>query len=85
MSAKLKNQIGVLLLDKPMSLKEIAETLDVKEKKAYNLLKSMFQGERISSFKDSDGQRKYRCTSEEAIKAQKRKDRAKKKAEKSKD
>jgi hypothetical protein len=85
MSAKLKNQIGVLLLDTPMSLKEIAETLDIKEKKAYNLLKSMFQGERISSFKDTDGQRKYRCTSEEAIKAQKRKDRAKKKAEKSKD
>lgn len=85
MSAKLKNQIGVLLLDKPMSLKEIAETLEIKEKKAYNLLKSMFQGERINSFKDTDGQRKYRCTSEEAIKAQKRKDRAKKKLEKSKD
>lgn len=85
MSAKLKNQIGVILLDNPMSLKEIAEALDVKEKKAYNLLKSMFQGERIHSFKDADGQRKYRCTSEEAIKAQKRKDRAKKKAEKSKE
>jgi sugar-specific transcriptional regulator TrmB len=82
MSAKLKNQVGVLLLDKPMSLKEIAEALDIKEKKAYNLLKSMFQKERISSFKDSDGQRKYRCASGEAIKAQKRKDRAKKKAAK---
>ena len=53
-ASKLKNEIGVLLLNKPMSLKEIAVAMNVKDKKAYNLLKSMFQNERISSFKDVD-------------------------------
>jgi hypothetical protein len=75
-ASKLKNEIGVILLDKPMSLKEIAEIMEIKEKKAYNLLKSMFQGDRIQSFKDLDGQRKYRCSEEEASKAQKRKEKA---------
>ena len=58
-ASTLRNKIGVLLLDSPMSLKEIAEVLDVSEKKAYNLLKNMFQNDRVISFKDDDGQRKY--------------------------
>ncbi len=73
-----RNKIGVLLLDKPMSLKEIAEALDVSEKKAYNLLKNMFQTERVNSFRDTDGQRKYRNTEEENEAASKRKSRGKK-------
>jgi predicted transcriptional regulator len=81
-ASKLKNEIGVILLNKPMSLKEIAERMEIKEKKAYNLLKSMFQGDRIQSFKDLDGQRKYRCSEEEASKAQKRKEKAIKKRSK---
>jgi hypothetical protein len=78
-ATKLKNEIGVLLLDEPMSLKEVAATMGIKEKKAYNLLKSMFTDERVISFKDADGERRYRVTEEEADKAQKRKARSEKK------
>jgi predicted transcriptional regulator len=77
-ASTLRNKIGVLLLDSPMSLKEIAEVLDVSEKKAYNLLKNMFQNDRVISFKDDDGQRKYRNTEEEKEAATKRKSRGKK-------
>lgn len=83
-ASKLRNEIGVLLLDTPQSLKEIAEVLDVKEKKAYSLIKNMFQKNRIISFKADDGQRKYRITEEETEKAQKRKEKAAKKAAKAK-
>lgn len=83
-ASKLRNEIGVLLLDNPQSLKEIAEVLDVKEKKAYSLIKNMFQKNRIISFKADDGQRKYRVTEEEVEKAQKRKEKAAKKAAKAK-
>ncbi|MBN2336058.1 hypothetical protein JXL21_10910 [Candidatus Bathyarchaeota archaeon] len=81
-ASKLKNQIGVMLLDQPMSLKEVAEALEVKEKKAYSLLKGMFQEDRVIGFKDMDGSRRYRVSEEEAEKAAKRKDRAEKKASK---
>jgi predicted transcriptional regulator len=83
-ASKLKNQIGVILLDKPMSLKEVAEALEVKDKKAYSLLKSMFKKDRVAGFKDTDGVRRYRVTEEEAEKAAKRKARAEKKAAKAK-
>ena len=83
-ASTLRNKIGVLLLDKPMSLKEISAELEITDKKAYSLLKNMFQDDRIISFKDSDGQRKYRNTEEEIEKALKRKARAEKKAEKTK-
>jgi hypothetical protein len=81
-SSKLKNEIGVLLLDNPMSLKEIAETMEQTEKKTYSLLKSMFNDDRIESFKDIDGARKYRCMPEETEMALKRKARTDKKAAK---
>ena len=81
-NAKMKNDIGVMLLEKPMSLKEVADTMELKEKKAYSLLKGMFSKSRVISFKDADGQRKYRCTEDEAEKAIKRKERAAKKAAK---
>ncbi|HEX9915509.1 MAG TPA: hypothetical protein VGB32_11365 [Candidatus Bathyarchaeia archaeon] len=81
-ATKLKNEIGVLLLDKPMSLGELAEAMGIKEKKAYNLLKGMFTEERVNGFKDEDGVRRYRCNEEEAEAAAKRKTRADKKADK---
>jgi predicted ArsR family transcriptional regulator len=81
-ASTLRNKIGVMLLDKPMSLKEVAEELELTEKKAYSLLKNMFQEERVESFKAEDGQRKYRNTEEETAAAQKRKARADKKAAK---
>jgi len=81
-ASKLKNEIGVMLLDKPMSLKEVAEVMEIKDKKAYSLIKSMFQDDRVAGFKDADGARRYRVTEEEAEKAAKRKARAEKKAAK---
>lgn len=81
-ASKLKNQIGVMLLEKPMSLKEVAEAMEIKEKKAYRFIKSMFQKDRVSGFKDADGVRRYRITEEEAEMAAKRKARAEKKAAK---
>ena len=81
-ASTLRNKIGVLLIDNPMSLKEVSEELDVTEKKAYSLLKNMFQKERVNSFKAEDGQRKYRITEEEREKALKRRARAEKRAAK---
>jgi hypothetical protein len=83
-ASTLRNKIGILLLDKPMSLKEIAGELEIKEKKAYSLLKNMFQNDRVNSFKDLDGQRKYRNTDQEVEAASKRKARAEEKAAKAK-
>lgn len=81
-ASTLRNKIGVLLLDKPLSLKEVAEILEIKEKKAYSLLKNMFQKERVNGFKDTDGVRRYRATPKEVEAAEKRKARAEKKAAK---
>ncbi len=79
-ASTLRNKIGVLLLDKPLSLKEVAEILEIKEKKSYSLLKNMFQKDRVIGFKDTDGFRRYRITDEEREKALKRKAKADKKA-----
>ena len=81
-ASTLRNKIGVILLENPMSLKEVAEELDITEKKAYSLLKNMFQSDRVISFKDVDGQRKYRNTDEETEAALKRKTKADKKSAK---
>lgn len=70
------------MLEKPLSLKEVAETLEIKEKKAYTLLKNMFQNDRVIGFKDTDGVRRYRITDMEREKAIKRKVREDKKAAK---
>jgi hypothetical protein len=81
-ASTLRNKIGVLLLDKPLSLKEVAEILEIKEKKSYSLLKNMFQNDRVIGFKDTDGFRRYRITDKEREKALKRKAKADKKAAK---
>ena len=60
MSAKLKRQIKEKIHETPMSLKEISGILDINEKRAFRLLRSMFQKGEVSSFKADDGQRKYR-------------------------
>jgi hypothetical protein len=81
-ASALRNKIGVMLLEKPLSLKEVSEILEIKEKKAYSLLKNMFQNERVTGFKDTDGVRRYRNSEQETEAAQKRKERADKKAAK---
>ena len=81
-ASTLRNRIGVLLLEKPLSLKEVAGILEIKEKKSYSLLKNMFQNDRVMGFKDTDGVRRYRITDLEREKALKRKAREDKKAAK---
>jgi len=81
-ASTLRNKIGVLLLEKPLSLKELAGILEIKEKKSYSLLKNMFKTDRVIGFKDTDGMRRYRITDGEREKALKRKAREDKKAAK---
>ena len=59
MSAKLKKQALQLLAEEPMSLKELAAKMDLKEKRTYRILKSLFQKGQIKSFKDEGNQRRY--------------------------
>jgi predicted transcriptional regulator len=47
--AKIHNQILKLLKEKPMSLVEIAEELEYKEKKVFNALKKLFSDGKINS------------------------------------
>ena len=79
-NSKLMNDIGIMLLEEPMSLKEIADEMDIKEKKAYSLLKKMFKEHRVNSFKAEDGQRKYRNNEKNAERAMKLKERRAKRA-----
>jgi predicted transcriptional regulator len=78
-ASTMRNKIGILLLEKPLSMKEIAELLNVTEKKAYSLLKNMFQGDKVIGFKDADGQRRYRISEKEIEAATKRKAKEEKK------
>jgi predicted transcriptional regulator len=59
MSAKLKKQIKAHLLEEPMSLSEIAEIMELEEKKAFKLLRSMFQKDEIKMTRREDGVRCY--------------------------
>jgi len=59
LSAKLKKQALQLLAEEPLSLKELAVKMDLKEKRAYRVIKSLFQKGQIRSFRDEDNQRRY--------------------------
>jgi len=59
LSAKLKKQALQLLAEEPMSLKELATKMDLKEKRTYRILKSLFQKGQIKSFKGEGNQRRY--------------------------
>ncbi|MCW4034906.1 MAG: ArsR family transcriptional regulator [Candidatus Bathyarchaeota archaeon] len=60
--AKIHKQIVTLLSEKPMTLSEIAETLEYKEKKVFNALKKLFSDGDI----DCDAKtRKYALTKNE--------------------
>lgn len=43
-----------------MSLRELAEKMELKEKRTFKLLRSLYQDDRITSFKDEDNQRRYK-------------------------
>ena len=64
-SAKLKKDIIKNLEVEPLSLAEIAVKLDLKEKKVFRLLRSLFEKGEIVSNRGADGSRKYRLTTEE--------------------
>ena len=59
-AAKLKKMILADLAVQPMSLKEIAAKMELKEKRTYRLLKSLFEKDQIQSFRSEDGVRRYR-------------------------
>ena len=59
MSAKLKKQILAYLEEKPMSLREIAELMELKEKRTFKLLRSLFQKDQIKMRRFEDGTRRY--------------------------
>ena len=64
-TAKLKKEVLKHLAEKPFSLAELAEKMQLKEKRIFRLLRSLFEGGEIASMRDSDGSRKYRLTTEE--------------------
>jgi len=47
--AKIHKQIITLLSEKPMTLVEIAEKLEYKEKKVFNALKKLFSQDKVKS------------------------------------
>lgn len=59
--AKIHNQIVKLLKEKPMTLVELAEELEYKEKKVFNALKKLFSDGKINSNAKT---RKYSITEE---------------------
>ncbi len=64
-TAKLKKEVVKNLQTKPLSLGEIAAAMELKEKKVFRLLRSLFEGGEIASLRGPDGIRKYRVTTDE--------------------
>jgi DNA-binding IclR family transcriptional regulator len=64
-TAKLKKQILEHLSEKPMSLKEVAEVMELKEKRTFRLLRSLFEKDEIKKVKGEDGVRRYAKVEEE--------------------
>ncbi len=58
-TAKLKKQILVHIDEMPMSLLEVAEVMELKEKRTFKLLRSLFNKDQIKMIRDDDGIRKY--------------------------
>ena len=64
-TAKLKKDVVKYLQTKPLSLAEIAAAMELREKRVFRLLRSLFEGGEIVSARGMDGIRKYRLTTEE--------------------
>ena len=64
-TAKLKKDALKQLEVKPMSLADLAVAMELKEKKVFRLLRSLFEGGAITSHRGPDGSRIYRPTTEE--------------------
>jgi predicted transcriptional regulator len=64
-TAKLKKEVVKHLQEKPLSLTEIAATMELKEKRVFRLLRNLFETGEIASARGEDMVRKYRLTTEE--------------------
>jgi len=64
-TAKLKKEVLRNLEGGSKSLVEIAEIMDLKEKRVFRLLRSLFEGGEIVATRDESGARKYRLTTAE--------------------
>jgi DNA-binding MarR family transcriptional regulator len=60
-SAKLKKRMLAYLSEQPMSLKDLAEKMELKEKRTFRLLRSLFEKDQIRTIKSEDGQRRYKA------------------------
>ena len=63
-TAKLKKQILAELSEKPMSLSEIADKMELKPKRTFRLLRSLFNKDQIKNIRDEDGKRRYTIVEE---------------------
>ena len=52
------------LSKQPMSLNEIAEKMELKEKRTFRLLRSLFQKDQIINVRGEDGKRRYAVAEE---------------------
>lgn len=64
-TAKLKKDVLKHLQEKPLSLTDIATAMELKEKRVFRLLRSLFEAGEIASLRGLDGIRKYRPTTDE--------------------
>jgi len=64
MSAKLRRRALELLSERPLTLSEVAEALNISEKRAFKILRYLFEKGLIDSFKDEEGRRRYRPSAE---------------------
>jgi predicted transcriptional regulator len=72
-TAKLKKEVLKHLLVKPLSLTELAAAMELKEKRVFRFLRSLFERGEIIPLRGPDGIRKYRLTTEEEKAAAKKK------------
>ena len=71
-TAKLKKDVIKHLQVRPLSLTELSTVMELKEKRVFRLLRSLFEGGEIASLRGPDGARKYRTTTEEEKEAAKK-------------
>lgn len=62
MSEKLRRQALRILAEGPLTLKELAERMEIKEKKAFEILRFLFENGEIDCYKDPDNKRRYRLS-----------------------
>jgi DNA-binding MarR family transcriptional regulator len=62
MSEKLRKQALRILAEGPLTLKELAERMGIKEKKAFEVLRFLFESGEVDCYRDADSKRRYRLS-----------------------